>query len=238
MDGALIKGRKKVRSFVFEGIEPLTDLFFYILNKHYSGHEMWSLFEAVNIDSCRYITDFGIELLATASRKPRFLEISSTNGCQRLFKYLHLYVDIGPGFSSQDLFQSKHFTQCTPLDTPASSFFSSYKICIQNETSLRILNTIDSSQEKKSLMSYTQLIEKRDDGNAVFNIYEVNSTKFPLLFNTTSSVLMICVELTTKKKLVNDLINKFMQHFHKVLNHSFPHYFDYLWSLFKRGTSI
>jgi hypothetical protein len=74
-----------IKSMKFDGIECLTDMAFYLMYRYYSRDPIWSTLSHITLDSCRYITDFGIELLAKASGKKNLVSPETSTGCSKIF---------------------------------------------------------------------------------------------------------------------------------------------------------
>ncbi|RNA35088.1 hypothetical protein BpHYR1_034678 [Brachionus plicatilis] len=79
---------KIIKYLNFDSIDCLTDSVFYIFYKYFNINEMWKILEKITLDSCRYITDFGIDLMCS--------------GCVNIFN--HFYHT-----KSKDLFQNENF---------------------------------------------------------------------------------------------------------------------------------
>ena len=101
-----------LKKISFNGLQVLTDAALYLLYK-YKRHEsadQWSHLESISLDSCPYITDFGIELIAMATQRPNLIKPNESCGCKNLFKYLHMEVPLDGRVN--DIFQSHSFTKC------------------------------------------------------------------------------------------------------------------------------
>ena len=239
----MIQKNKSVKSFIFDGIESLTDIVFYILYKFYKNHSIWNNLESIGIDTCRYITDFGIELLSNATQKTKL--VKNLNGCNRIFKYLN--DDVRLDHTTNDLFLSKQFNKLNVKDSEAVKL-NSYKIIILNDSNILLLNQFFSKSESNSitntLINYGQkkLIRKSSNEDITLNLFEINSVKyskfifysslicffflninfdhifknFPLWLNTHSSIIILCIEYLDLKSLVNKIANRFLQLFNKV----------------------
>jgi hypothetical protein len=81
-----------IKTMKFDGMECLTDMAFYLFYRYFSHDSMWSTLSHITLDSCRYITDFGIELLTKASGKKNLVNPDISTGCSNIFS--EFYCDI------------------------------------------------------------------------------------------------------------------------------------------------
>ena len=182
---------------------------------------MWLTLEAVSLDSCRYVTDFGLELLSYASGKPKLIN-ELPNGCERIFKYA--YDEFRLDNSYRDLFSfpnklNKLITTQKDKEAPINSF----KVLIINKTNWKFSNLNDKeTNPMPNLISYNKLNFPTSSSKQpiTLNIFEIDSN-FPCFLNTPSSVLVLCFEFKDISHLVEDLINKFLQLFYKVYLYSY-----------------
>ena len=100
------------------------------MNKHLKGNQtMWKDMDSINLDSCRYITDFGIELLNDMLEKKITIQKENCCGCEKLFK--SFYTDTN---EKNDIFMSKLFTKCNDNDLSLKTF----KLLIINDTEINL----------------------------------------------------------------------------------------------------
>jgi hypothetical protein len=151
---------------------------------------MWTMLEEMTLDSCRYLTDFGVELLVHATEKPSLINQSNTHGCRNLFKYRHHGVQMDRSY--KDLFSCPSFTKLAIPQAEASPL-NSYKVFIVNNTQLDISHSIaqkSDSKEKfkpqKRLFNFSQINiikdEQKTSDNSVkehltLNVFEVDSVR-------------------------------------------------------------
>ncbi len=182
---------KSINSILFEGIEVVTDLVFYLFYKYYKGSHMWSMIEEVTLDSCRFLSDFGLELLVHATEKPALVSHSNTNGCKNVLKYRYHGVQLDRSF--KDLFSCPSFTKLA-IPNAESMPLNSYKVIVINETRFDITHSISQksdSKEKqkpqKRLFDYSQIHVGRDEQTSsskeqkdqlTLNVFEVDSVNF------------------------------------------------------------
>ena len=112
------KSETKLKKMIFDGIEVTTDLIFYIIYKYYKGHDVISELCQVSIHACRYVTDFGIELISYATNKSLVVENKKAIGCANLLKYK--YHEVQLDFQPIDIFTSPLFNKLAHLNTPKS----------------------------------------------------------------------------------------------------------------------
>jgi hypothetical protein len=176
-----------VSSIIFEGLESVTDLAFYLLYKYYKHSPMWSIIEYVTLDSCRYVTDFGLELLSHATNKPSLTSNSTTNGCSSLFKYKYHSVQLDRGY--KDLFSCPIFTKLA-IDQAEAASLDSYKVVVINETRLDVVSLLEPAKKRakqsdtKKLFSFCQISLPKNHEHSgpvvpkeqfVLNVFEVDS---------------------------------------------------------------
>ena len=162
---------------IFDGIESLTDLVFYILYKYYKNHPIWNNLESIGLDSCRYITDFGIELFSHATQKIKL--VRNLNGCKKIFKYL--YDDVRLDHTFMDLFLCNEFNKLH-IKNAESVKLNSYKVLILNESSNSLLEKIEADNPQKrsfknKLIDYTRMALAKNSNSAeniILNIFEIN----------------------------------------------------------------
>ena len=122
-------------------MEQVTDLVYFIIYKHFKGNnKMWKDFDGIKLDSCRYITDFGIQLLNEAIEKKIILKRINCCGCEKLFK--SLYTDTN---EKNDIFTSTKFTQSAEYEV----LLNSYKLLIINDTSVNLISNLKYNKFEK-----------------------------------------------------------------------------------------
>lgn len=163
----LQKEQKMIKNLNFNSIDCLTDVVFYIFYKYFNDKEMWKNLERVTLDSCRYITDFGIQLLYEATGKKRLIDPSTSAGCNKIFNYFY-YPKI-----EEDIFLNKRFNNWDLKASEQKIELNNYKILIFNDTKLSLTQFLKSKilKKKNFFIDYSQLnFEKYN-----FNILEVES---------------------------------------------------------------
>jgi hypothetical protein len=174
--------RKEIRSITFDGVEVLTDAVFYIFYRYFRN-EMWLNLEEVSLDGCRYVTDFGIELLAYATNKTNLIDSKMCCGCKKINKYLYDQVNLN--YRHTDIFLSEKFNKCL-INGTEKVLLNTYKVLISNDTNLNMINYIQNKTVKneKEIIAYSQLNIKRrmDDNtpsnNLKFNVIEIDAVSF------------------------------------------------------------
>jgi hypothetical protein len=132
-----------IQTLSFNGMEPLTDIVFYIIHQNFKENKiMWRDFEPIKLDSCRYITDFGIELLNEVIGEKNIITPETCCGCEKLFKTLHVYEN--------DIFTSKTFTKCFHNDQIS---LKTFKLLIINDTDINMISFLRSNDLVKRDMS-------------------------------------------------------------------------------------
>lgn len=74
-----------IKTMKFDGIECLTDMVFYLMYRYHSNDPIWSTLTHITLDSCKYVTDFGIELITKASGKKNLVVPETSTGCPKIF---------------------------------------------------------------------------------------------------------------------------------------------------------
>lgn len=245
----------KIQSIIFDGIEAITDTVLYVIYKFFSNNPALHNLESVNLDTCRYITDFGIELLSRAvgNNNKNLIELSKANGCKCLFNYLMDNINWG-NYTFNDVFTSYNFNKLY-IDASAPDFKLTefeknfFKVIVFNETALDLSKYLESnvvSFEKKTVLNFVQLkLEnlKSATKEYVYNIFEVDSVcanfallnkknykevilknllfylkkkKISNIFNTQSSILIICLDYNDLNSFVRNLTSNLLQKFNQV----------------------
>ena len=115
------------------------------MNKHLKGNKvMWKDMDSVNLDSCRYITDFGIEMLNDVLEKKIRIQNEYCCGCEKLFKTL--YTDTN---EKNDIFTSTKFTKSNDSELPLKS----YKLLIINDTDTNLISYLRNQTNEKHDMN-------------------------------------------------------------------------------------
>ncbi|CAF1023823.1 unnamed protein product [Brachionus calyciflorus] len=202
---------KLIKNLNFNSIVCLTDAVFYIFLKFFNNKELWLNLDRVTLDSCRYITDFGIRLLNEATGKKMLIDESSSSGCKRINSYFYPTIE-------DDIFLSEKFNNLDMKDENDDKIeLNSYKVTIINETNSSLVNflTNNSFENKKLSYDFTQINTKKLN----FNIFEVESfhnTQHPAYsFNITpSSILIIFIDFSkskNQKEFIDDLTNRILE---------------------------
>ena len=140
---------------------------------------------SLKLDSCRYVTDFGIELAAQAFGNYSLVQRKSSIGCDGLVKYVHHSVPAN--LVSQDIFKSSSFNKlehvnADEIDSNAVEL-NVCKMVILNHGDVNLTKFIQNKlviTGNKQIVGYGNVrIPVSDrDGNDIdykFNIIEINS---------------------------------------------------------------
>lgn len=169
---------RTIKYLGFDGIEAITDTVFYIFYKYFNDVSLWSELERVSIDSCRYLTDFGVELLSRATFKSNLINKKTSTGCNRIFS--SFYIN-----ESNDVFQSDLFTKLNISDEKNKRVdLNIFKVLILNETKFNTSKFIQSKivEYKTPIVNFADVVLKRsgenDSEKIKFNLVEINSVGF------------------------------------------------------------
>lgn len=167
---------KKPVEMRFDGVEVTTDLVFYVLCRFYRESGILSELASVNIDSCRFVTDFGVELLSYAANKPLLVKKRHCIGCSRIYKYK--YQDVELDMSVKDIFAAPLFNHLqdvkTAEDQDDSVALNVCKIEILNGAKLSLTKFMQNRllmRESTPIISYG-LVRLED---YKFNVVEINA---------------------------------------------------------------
>jgi hypothetical protein len=176
-------------------MESVTDLAFFVMHKHLKGNKaMWQEMDSINLDSCRYITDFGIEMLNDMLDKKIFLQTDFCCGCEKIFK--SFFSDTN---EKNDIFTSKKFTKCSDTELPLKNF----KLLIVNDTEINLTSylrnqTFETHDANRFCYSYEkieiEMLDRKDErrikakkkesrpASSIYNInvIEVNKVRYIL----------------------------------------------------------
>lgn len=183
--------RQIIEEIVFDGLEPITDLVLYIIYKYFNDHPAWSYLKTVSLQACRYVTDFGIELLSRAVHKDLqpILDSTKLNGCVQVFNYLHHNVE-SQSFLFKDIFCSDTFNGMNfsyLFVNEAKVVNNCFKIVLINDCELNMIEFLKNkivSNKKPPILNYAQIsLENKSTANSyVFNIFEIDSVNI-YIFN-------------------------------------------------------
>ena len=124
----------------FDGLEVTTALVFYILYKYNKDADVLKGLELVNIDSCRFVTDFGLELLAYATSKSQLVKSTNCLGCTKLLKYK--YQEVQLDMSVADLFTASSFNSVfdnSEENSSSQQALNACKIHVLNATEISLV---------------------------------------------------------------------------------------------------
>ena len=155
--------------------------------------EIWAFLEFVTLDSCRYVTDFGIEMLCMATGKKRLINSSTCSGCTNIFIYLHDEVKLN--FQQSDLLTVPSFMCLTEVNK------SGVDAVPINECKILVLNTTENfnfihflenktTTDIKQPFKYSQLKLDVNNLEYKYNVIEIDSVN---IFNL--RILKNCVIL-------------------------------------------
>jgi len=173
----------------FDGVESTTDLVLYLFYRYFKNSDLWSKLKTVTLDSCRYITDFGIEILNEAVSNSHKSQNKITNlinkrtcaGCSKILKYFHSIEE------KIDLFGLNSFTKT--IESPDPKLKSSalplniMKILVLNDTiNFKLTKYIETKQifnnketKTKSIFDYFQYkFEKPANDGVSFTTFTFN----------------------------------------------------------------
>lgn len=186
---------KKPVEMRFDGVEVTTDLVFYVLYRFYRQSGILSELASVNIDSCRFVTDFGVELLSYAANRPLLVKKRHCIGCSEIYKYK--YQDVELDMSVKDIFAAPLFNHLQDVkreaggraeDQDNSVALNVCKIEILNGAKLSLTKFMQNGlviRESTPIISYglVRLEDERgqDQPAYKFNVVEINAVSCSLL---------------------------------------------------------
>jgi hypothetical protein len=169
---------RKINILSFNGIECLTDTVFYILYKHFRHDEIFSELSSVTLDTCRYVTDLGIELIDQTTGKRDRIRENTSRGCDNIKYYFHAQnvgneEEKGP----IDLCRTKRFVRSSSDRIE----FSSYKVFILNETKLNLSKFIQKKEVEfdRKIVDYVKFNHKNE---TIFNLIELDAVGLCFFF--------------------------------------------------------
>lgn len=162
---------KIIKYLNFDSIDCLTDSVFYILFKYFNKNDMWKILDKITLDSCRFITDFGIDLMKDASGTNDLIHYKRCTGCTNIFS--HFFKS-----DKNDIFQNKLFGYLN-LDEPNSDL-NIFKILVLNVTNASFISLLT---EKKTIPKISSFeYEKIFYEKKIFNIFELDSLVYQQVF--------------------------------------------------------
>jgi hypothetical protein len=153
-------------------MECLTDTVFYVLYKYFKNDAIFSDLESLNLDTCRYLTDFGLELLIrTIGNNMNLVREKASRGCENIRK--HFYTPFSFESTELDIFQSDKFSKFSKNDQVE---YNSYKVYILNDTKLCLSKFVKSKeiQFNRKIIEFTQLIIAEQSNEIRLNIIEID----------------------------------------------------------------
>jgi hypothetical protein len=209
----LKESKKEVHSLLFDGVEVLTDIAFYLFYSYYkhSSCELWSQLKTVSLASCRHITDFGIELLYKSTGKTDLLNARKMAGCKKLFRYWYSPIDS----EQRDIFLNDRFNKCAWPNAQRLELHT-HKVYICNDTKFDLSKFISDNELKKkenALFNFVQTDLKQKNNQVRLNIIQVDSN-FTNILNTANCISILCVE--NSSNLGEKLSEKLMKLFYQV----------------------
>ena len=175
-----MKDKKRiVNTISFYGMECLTDTVIYILYKYYKNDAIFSYLNSVNLDTCRYVTDFGVELLTRTTGRDNLVRESTSRGCEKIVN--HFYTPFSFELIELDIFKSNKFSKFNQNDHVE---YNSYKVYILNDTKLCLSKFIKSKevQLNRNLIEFAQFNITEQSNEIKFNILEIDSVFLFILF--------------------------------------------------------
>lgn len=167
------------------------------MHKYFSNEAHWLKLRRVILNTSRYVTDFGLELLSRCVHKNASDLVDATKlyGCVQLFNFLHGSVD-PETYLLRDVFKSDSFNglhmHTNEPNFENSKFESNYfKLVIANESSIDVAHFLKSGQCRKSresksspiLFDFNQICfdKNKNTNSRVFNVFQINSVceRFP-----------------------------------------------------------
>lgn len=187
LEGALSRRKGSViEEMQFDGIESLTDSVFYIMYKYFSEPDIWANLRRIILNTCRYVTDFGLELLSRCVCKnvSDLIDPNKLFGCTQLFNYIHGTIESG-NFSIQDIFTADTFNGLSlqkdePNFNKDKYLNNIFKCVIVNESSLDLISFLKNGREvtRDSKLPVVLNFDQISFGNVenrMFNVFEINS---------------------------------------------------------------
>jgi hypothetical protein len=152
-------------------MECLTDTVLYTIYKYFKRDPLFMDLNNVNLDSCRYLTDFGVELLIRATGKENLVYERTSSGCVNILKHFHAPFSFE--LTQLDIFQSDKFSKFTQNDQIE---YNSYKIYILNDTKFNLSQFIKSKeiQSSRKIIDFTQFSITEQSNEIKFNIIEID----------------------------------------------------------------
>ena len=188
MEGAK-SHEKTIRILEFDGAEATTDLVFYIIFRYFGSSDLLSSLQCISINSCRYVTDFGLELLFLAANKP--IEACSPIGCNKLIKYNHQQIMLDP--LNKDLFSMPSFNKLDEKNlTDDESNLNTCKLLILNDCNINLTSFIHKKSivQEKPIVNYAQV--KLQSGNVQFKTeYTFNVIEIDMVFKFYNSLIFL-----------------------------------------------
>lgn len=157
----------------------------------------WADLESISINGCRYVTDFGLELLYRAmspsSRKNLQLDRNKCLGCKKLLYFTMNGVDLSD-FTYCDVLSLSSLSHANDQTTnvrssPSSTQLYTFKLIILNDTKLDLVNYLLNKEvtlEKRLIIHYAKLKFKNKQPNQpdyTFNVFEFDSVLFYFFIN-------------------------------------------------------
>ena len=152
----------------------------YVFYKYFKKQSMWNFLKSLSLDGCRYLTDFGIELISYASNKEDLVNPLKSCGCKKIVKYVNHRVRLD--FRNEDLFLSDRFNKsnnsCSIKEDRATTL-NTYKVLILNNTEVNFTNFIEKKKlnKEREIINFTQvyLDSKSHSDKLKLNIIETDS---------------------------------------------------------------
>ena len=179
---------RDIETIYFDGIEVITDTVLYVFYKYFKEDSMWKPLESIRLDGCRYVTDFGVELISHATNKESLLKPGTFSGCKKIVKYAHVPCAAALNVKHRgDMFLCDSFNKCAnSSSTSAKCLLNAYKIFILNNTELNLTHFLEHKKvvKDRKIINYAQFnVESTNHtgGKLKFNIIETDAVS--LIFN-------------------------------------------------------
>jgi hypothetical protein len=148
----------------------------YVFYKYFKDEIQWKSLESIHLDGCRYVTDFGVELISYATQKQNLLK--SSCGCKKIIKYANQSVRLD--FKNEDLFLSDIFNKCNNSSTEKNKIIlNTYKILILNNTEFNMTRFFENKKATKDrkIINFAQInLESKSHAEKLkLNILEIDS---------------------------------------------------------------
>lgn len=172
-----------VKTLTFNGIEPLTDMALYVIYLFFYDDPIWKNLMYANFDSCRYITDFGVELLYEATGKNSLTRPHKCSGCTKMFKTLWSTK------KAKDIFLNSTFVKT--LDNAEETFFKTFKFLIINTSEFNVIKFLKNGDITKRSSRF---------------IFEYERIKIQPIYNYDFNVIEcseVCVIFMLEQQMVN-----------------------------------